>query len=140
MASWARHPWKLPVLSGVLLATSYYPLGLVVPNLIALVPLLIWVDANLDRPWRAWRNAGFVFGATVHLLILNWMLSMLKVSFLAVFAWLGLAFLFAAGIALMMIALCWTRKHTRWSFAVLLPACWISLEWAQAQGDRKSVV
>lgn len=132
-----RHPWKLPVLSGVLLAFSYYPLGLVLPNLLAFVPLLVWLDANLDRDWKAWRNAGFVFGATVHLLILNWMLSMLRVSFLAVFAWLGLTFLFAVGISAAFVALCWTRKHAGWPLAVLLPACWISLEWVQAQGDLR---
>ena len=52
---WARHPFKLPAAAGVLLALGYFTIGLVVPNLIALVPLLIWIDANLDRPWSAWR-------------------------------------------------------------------------------------
>src|SRR5262249_37373005 len=70
----ARHPWKLPVVAGVVLAFAYYPLGLVVPNLLALIPLLVWIDANLERGWRTWRNAGFAFGLTVDLLILNWML------------------------------------------------------------------
>ncbi len=134
---WARHPWKLPVLAGALLALGYFTLGLVVPNLVALVPLLIWIDANLDRPWRAWRNAGFVFGLTLNLLILSWMRSMLAFSFLAIFAYLGLAAVFAAGLALMVIALAWTRKQTGWPFAVLLPAAWLTLEWVQAQGDLR---
>lgn len=134
---WARHPWKLPLLAGVLLAFGYFTLGLVVPNLVALVPLLIWIDANLDRSWRAWRNAGLVFGLSLNLLILSWMHSMLAVSFLAVFAYLGLAAVFAAGFALAMIALAWARKHTGWPFAVLLPAAWLTLEWAQAHGDLR---
>ena len=124
-------------MAGVLLAFSYFTLGLVVPNLIALIPLLIWIDANLDRPWRVWRNAGFVFGLTLNLLILSWMRSMLAFSFLAVFAYLGLAAIFATGLALAVIALAWFRKHTRWSFAILLPAVWLTLEWMQARGDLR---
>jgi hypothetical protein len=134
---WARHAWRLPLLAGVLLAFGYFPLGLVVPNLVALVPMLIWIDGNLDRSWRAWRNAGLVFGISLNLLILSWMRSMLAVSFLAVFAYLGLAAVFAAGLALATIALAWTRKQTGWPFAVLLPAAWLTLEWAQAQGDLR---
>ncbi len=133
----ARHPWKLPVLSGIVLAFAFYPLGLVVTNLVALVPLLVWIDANLDRPWTTWRNAGFAFGMAVHLSILNWMLSMLKVSFLAVFAYLGLAAVFALGLMLMVVAMAWTRKRTGWPWALLLPACWLTLEWFQAQGDLR---
>ena len=134
---WARHPFKLPALAGVLLAFGYFTLGLVIPNLVALVPLLIWIDANLDRPWRAWRNAGFVFGMSLNLLILSWMRSMLAISFLGVFAYLGLALVFATGLSLAVIALAWLRKRTGWSFVILLPAVWLTLEWVQAQGDLR---
>jgi apolipoprotein N-acyltransferase len=135
--AWARHPLKLPALAGVLLAFGYFPLGWVVPNLVALVPLLVWIDANLDRPWRAWRDAGFVFGAVLNLLILSWMRSMLAISFLGAFAYLGLAAVFAVGLSLAVIALAWLRKTTRWPFLALLPAVWLTLEWAQAQGDLR---
>ena len=137
MERWASHPYKLPAVAGLLLAFGYFTLGLVVPNFVALVPLLIWIDANLDRPWRAWRNAGFAFGMTLNLLILSWMRSMLAVSFLGVFAYLGLAVIFAVGLSGAVIVLAWMRKRTRWSFAVLLPAVWLTLEWAQAQGDLR---
>ena len=137
MRRWVHHPWKLPVLSGFLLSFAYYPLGLVVPNLVALAPLLYWIDANLDRPWKEWRNAGFVFGLTLNLLILNWMLSMLRWSFLAIFAYVGLAVIFAVGLTLMVMAMAWTRSMTRWPWVVLLPACWLSLEWIQARGDLR---
>jgi apolipoprotein N-acyltransferase len=135
--AWARHPWKLPALAGVLLAFGYFPLGLVVPNLVALVPLLAWIDANLDQPWRAWRNAGLVFGIALNLLILSWMRSMLAISFLGVFAYLGLAFIFACELSLAIIALAWLRKRTGWSFVALLPAVWLTLEWVQARGDLR---
>jgi len=130
-----RHPWKLPVIAGAILACAYYPIGLLLPNFVAFVPLLAWIDGNLDRPWRVWRNAGLAFGLTLHLLILNWMLSMLKVSFLGAFAYLGLALVFAVGIMLAVMAMAWLRKTTRWPWALLLPACWLTLEWIQAQGD-----
>jgi apolipoprotein N-acyltransferase len=134
---WARHPFKLPAASGALLALGYFTFGLVVPNLVALVPLLLWIDANLDRPWRVWRDAGFVFGAVLNLLILSWMRSMLAISFLGAFAYLGLVAVFAVGLSVAVIALAWMRRRTRWSFVILLPAVWMSLEWVQAQGDLR---
>jgi len=137
MERWASHPYKLPALAGLVLALGYFTLGLVVPNLVALVPLLLWIDANLDRPWRVWRDAGFVFGMTLNLLILSWMRSMLAVSFLGVFAYLGLAVIFAVGLSIAVIALAWMRKRTGWSFVFLLPAVWLTLEWFQAQGDLR---
>src|SRR5262245_169537 len=137
LTRWSRHPWKLPVLAGTVLAFGYFTLGLVLPSFVGLVPLLVWIDANLDRPWQAWRDAGFAFGMTLNLLILHWMRSMLAVSFLAVFAYLGLAGVFAIGLSLVTIALAWTRKRTGWSFAVLLPSAWLTLEWVQAPGDLR---
>jgi apolipoprotein N-acyltransferase len=116
----ARHPWKLPVVSGIVLAFAFYPLGLVVTNLVALVPLLLWIDSNLDRPWTAWRNAGFSFGMAVHLSILNWMLSMLRFSFLAIFAYLGLAFVFALGLGLLLMLL--------GIFSAIAPAASVALQ------------
>lgn len=133
----ARLPYKLPAAAGLLLAFGYFPLCLVVPNLVALVPLLAWIDGSLERGWRTWRNGGFVFGVALNLLILSWMRSMLAISFLGAFAYLGLAAIFAAGLSLAVIALAWLRRRTGWSFVILLPAVWLSLEWAQAQGDLR---
>jgi apolipoprotein N-acyltransferase len=121
IARWARHPWKLPALSGALLAFGYFTLGLVVPNLVALVPLLAWIDANLDRPWRVLAQCGLVFGTILNLLILSWMRSMLAISFLGAFAYLGLVAVFAVGLSVAVTALAWLRKRTSWSYAVLLP-------------------
>jgi apolipoprotein N-acyltransferase len=137
MQGWARHPWKLPVLAGTLLAFGYFTLGLVVPNLAALVPLLVWIDANLDRPWRFWWRGGLAFGTALNLLILSWMRSMLAISFLGIFAYLGLTLVFAAGLGALVSILAWLRKRTGWSFVLLLPACWLSLEWLQAHGDLR---
>ena len=134
---WAHHPWRLPALSGAVLALGYFTLGLIVPNLLGLVPLLYWIDENRNLHWRAWWKGGFAFGLALNLLILHWMRSMLAMSFLAIFAYLGLAAVFAAGLACAVTALAWLRSRTDWSFAVLLPACWLSLEWIQAHGDLR---
>jgi apolipoprotein N-acyltransferase len=84
-----------------------------------------------------WRNAGFVFGLAVFLPGLSWMRSMLAFSFLGLFAYLGLAAIFAGGVSLATIALAGLRKRTRWSYAILLPAVWLTLEWCEAQGDLR---
>jgi apolipoprotein N-acyltransferase len=73
----------------------------------------------------------------LNLLILSWMRSMLAISFLGIFAYLGLAVVFAVGLSLAVIALAWTRKRTRWAYVVLLPGVWLTLEWLQAQGDLR---
>lgn len=129
----------LPVLAGAVLAFAYWASTLPVPFpytvFVGFVPLLLWIDGHRDRPWREVRRAGFAFGMTLHLLILSWMYSMLWMSFLAVFAYLGLALLFAAGTTAAVVLLAWLRRRIGWPFAVLLPACWLSLEWAQALGD-----
>ena len=62
---------------------------------------------------------------------------MLAISFLGAFAYLGLVAVFAAGLSLAVIVLAWMRRRTRWSFAILLPAVWLTLEWVQAQGDLR---
>jgi apolipoprotein N-acyltransferase len=62
---------------------------------------------------------------------------MLAISFLGAFAYLGLAVIFAAELSIAVVVLAWMRKRTRWPFAVLLPAVWLTLEWVQAQGDLR---
>lgn len=133
----SRHPWKLPVFSGVLLAASYFTFALPVTNFFAFVPLLVWIDANRDGDWKSWRNGGFAFGLAVNALILHWMYSMLWVSFLAIGSWLALTVIFAAATTACVMVLAWARRTTRWPFAVLLPACWLPVEWLQAQGDLR---
>lgn len=133
----ARHRFHLPVFAGVLLAASYFTFSLPVTNFFAFVPLLVWIDANRDAGWKAWRDAGLAFGLTTNVLILHWMYSMAWVSFLAIPCWFGLALVFGAATTACVMVLAWVRKATGWPFAVLLPACWIPVEWIQAQGDLR---
>lgn len=133
----ARHPWKLPVLSGALLAISYFSFSLPVLNFLALVPLLAWIDAGEGRGWREDRKGALAFGFTVNVLILHWMLSMVWVSVLGVLAWLGLALLFGLATAACVVAVAWARRATGWSFAVVLPPLWLTVELLQGQGDLR---
>src|SRR4029078_5924094 len=63
--------------------------------------------------------------------------SMLTFSFLGLFAYLGLAAIFAAFLSIAMIALAWLRCLTRCSYSILLPAVWLTLEGCEAQGDLR---
>lgn len=137
MVGWARSQWKLPALSGAILGSSYLSASLSWAVLVAFVPLLLRLDAIGGEDGASWRRAGIVFGATVNLVILHWMYSMLWVSWLGVPCYLGLATLFTAWTAACVVLLAWSRHATGWSFAVLLPAFWIPVEWLQAQGDLR---
>lgn len=131
-----RHPLAWPALSGVLLAVAYY-LPLLAPNLVAFVPLLAWLD---DRPEAsAWERlrAGFAFGIVCHLLTLHWTLALLRFSWLAWVFYLGLAFVFAAKISLIVALLGRFRRTTGLSWGLLLPACWLPFEWLQSLGDLR---
>ncbi len=131
----------LPALSGGILALAY--LGAMLPwefpftGLVGFVPLLLWVDGHRDRGWRDVRRAGIAFGLGLYPAILYWFYSMLAVSWLAVFAYLGLALVFTAGATAALLVLWWTRRLGRWPFAVLLPAAWLSMEWLEAQTDLR---
>ena len=46
--AWAASPWRLPVASGLLLPLAHYG-GLLVPNFLAFVPMLVWLDARKER-------------------------------------------------------------------------------------------
>lgn len=129
--------WRLPAASGALLAFAYFPFGLLVPNFVALVPLLAWLDARRDAGARVHFRGGLVFGAALNLMILHWMYAMLAISPLAVFAYLGLALLFAVANAVTITAVGWLRSRTGWPLAILLPACWLPMESLQALGDLR---
>ena len=137
MNGWEHSIWRLPVLSGLLLVFAYFPFGLLVPNLIAFLPILYWLDCNPRAPLGVRLRAGLVFGLTVHLIILHWMYAMLEISWLAAALYCFLSSVFALG-AMVSVALAgWIRRVTGWSFAVVLPSCWLPVEWARTFSDLR---
>jgi len=129
--------YKLPALSGVLLGLSYFPGPFLLLNLAAFVPLLVWLDARpAITPYERLR-AGFVFGLCVHLTALHFMYSMLAQSWLAVLLYIGTAAALALRISLTVVLAGWLRTRLGAPWALLLPICWLPLEWAQTWGDLR---
>jgi len=126
--------WKLPLLSGFLLFMGYFT-DLVIPNFTAFIPMLFWLDANPGATTRERLGSGLVFGVTCYALSLHWMYTMLEISSLAFLLYLFLTIVFGTGCAIAMAAAGWMRKWTGVSFAILLPVCWLPLEWARTWGD-----
>lgn len=132
------HPWKIPALSGLVFGIAYlFFRSVPLPALVGLVPLLAWIDGRRHVGWRECLPGAAGFGLALNLFILHWMYSMLWVSWLAVFAYLGLAAVFAVASGGCVLAVHALRRRTGWSLALLLPAVWIPIEWFQAQGDLR---
>jgi len=126
-----------PALSALLLALGYYPLGLLLPNLVGFVPLLAWLDLEPQaRAGRAFRG-GFVFGICLYALILYWIYSMLAVSWLAALLYVALVPIFASGAMASIGIGCWIRRRAGWPWAVALPVGWLPIEWAFTWGDTR---
>ena len=61
MHRWASSSWKLPVLSGLAFGVGYFA-PVLVPLLVAFVPMLYWLDRNLDGSRYERFRSGFIFG------------------------------------------------------------------------------
>lgn len=136
MQRWIRSPWKLPALSGSLLGLAYYA-PLLVPNLLALVPLLYWLDEHPDRGAYGRLRAGLLLGLLTHLITLHFMIAMVEFSWLAILLYLGTALALAARMALIVALLGWLRRRTGLSWGLLLPLGWVPFEWLQTFGDLR---
>ncbi|MBZ5638930.1 MAG: apolipoprotein N-acyltransferase [Acidobacteriia bacterium] len=137
MEAWKASHWRLPVLSGVLLAAAYFAVPPLLPNFVAFLPMLLWLDANRDRPRKERLRAAFLFGLLAYLLGLTWMRSMLEYSWLAAVLYIALAFGFAAYATAALTLAAWLRHSARWSWGASLPVAWISLEWERNLTDLR---
>ncbi|MDX1388517.1 MAG: apolipoprotein N-acyltransferase [Acidobacteriota bacterium] len=134
---WRSSVWTLPALSGVVLALAYFPFDLLLPNLFAFLPMLYWLDQNATI-WRWQRfRACLIFGLTVHLIILHWMWAMLDISWLWIGAYFFTASMLALSNAVSLTLAGWIRARTGWTYAVLLPICWLPIEWLKTCGDSR---
>jgi apolipoprotein N-acyltransferase len=128
MQRWSQSRFKLPALSGVLLAAIYYG-PLPVAQWIAFLPILFWLDSHRSADIRTRFSAGVLFGLSAHLITLHFWFTLLDVTWLVILLYLLLAGLFALKIALSMTVLGWLRRRSGLSFALLLPAVWLPVEW-----------
>ncbi len=129
-------PWRLPVASGVLLVLAHY-FAFLVPNFVAFLPMLLWLDARRDRPLRDLARGGMVFGLTAYGIGLHWIYAMVSISWLAGFMYVGLLVLFTLGAVIALTLAGWVRRSTGLAFGILLPVCWIPFEWARSFGDLR---
>jgi len=128
--------WKLPAVSGGLYFLAFYS-PLLLPNLVAFLPLLLWLDLNPQaaRSRRAW--AGIAFGLATYVPGLHFHYAMLEYSWLAALLFFGLLLGFSLKAAILTTLLGRLRRTTRWSFALLLPMTWLPFEWLQTFGDTR---
>jgi apolipoprotein N-acyltransferase len=137
LETWSSSHWKLPVLSGLLLALAYFSMPPLLPNFVAFLPILLWLDANRDRPRKERLRAAFLFALVAYLLGLTWIRSMLEYSWLAAVLYVFLAIGFAAYATAALTLAAWLRHSARWPWAVALPLAWIPLEWERNLGDLR---
>ncbi len=137
MEAWTTSHWRLPVLSGLVLAAAYVALPPLVPNFVAFLPMLLWLDANRGRPRGERLRAALLFGLVTNLIILTWMESMLEYSWLAAVLWLFLATAFAVYAMLGLTLAAWLRHSAGWPWALSLPLAWIPLEWQRNFTDLR---
>ncbi len=111
--------------------------GALVPNLVMFLPLLLWLDIEREatRLRRMW--AGFAFGVVAYVPGLHFHFAMAEISWLAWVLYVGLVVVFSLKCAVAVALIGWLRRRTAWSFAVLLPLVWVSIEWLATWGDLK---
>ena len=133
--------WLLPGAAGVVLAAGYLtqplPVPLPIPNLLALVPLLHWLDAPAQDGARRRFRGGLVFGVVLWAISLSWISAMLEISWLASLMYLVLLTPFAVCAALTITLAGWMRRRTGGSYALILPVCWLPFEWLRTWGDLR---
>ncbi len=137
MERWVDSNWRLPVLSGTLLAAAYI-LPLLVPNFIAFIPLLYWLENRGGASPYDRIKAGVLLGLVTYLIGLSFMpVAMTRISWLAIPLYLGFALALALRVALSVSLLGWLRRKTGLSWGLLLPICWLPFEWVQTFGDLR---
>ncbi len=129
--------WWLPALAGLLVGLSYLPSPFFPLSLAGFVPLLAWLDSRPLASGYDRLRAGLLFGTLIHLVSLHFMYFMLTQSWLSAPLYFCLALLLGVRISLSIAVMGWLRRRTRLPWALLLPICWLPLEWAQTWGDLR---
>ncbi len=120
MHRWASSSWKLPVLSGLSLGVGYY-VPVLVPLLVAFVPVLYWIDRRADEPRYTRFKSLFIFGMVAAIIGLHFCYAMFDFSWLAGVLWLAFAALLAIRVSLVMLLASWLRRRTGLTWGLLLP-------------------
>lgn len=118
-------------LSALLFAVAFPPFKLLIPVLVCLVPMSVYIARAADRGasvGTAWRT-GLWFGFISYGLNLYWIAVALTLfTKLAIAGFVASLIWLAPFVAASFVALYYLRKSTRWPLAILLPLCWVALE------------
>jgi len=127
--------WRNPLLSALLYGLMYF-FPLVIPNFTFLLPLLYQLE-NRETSLGGRLKQGMLFGTVGSMLILHWMYTMMEISWLAFPLYLAVSAGFGAMMALAIVTACWLRARTGLTWGILLPVCWLPMDWVKTFGDLR---
>jgi apolipoprotein N-acyltransferase len=136
LARWSANGWTLPLVSGLMLGSSFY-VPWVVFNLLALVPLLVWLDQH-DRRGRWFRLRGTVLmGLSCHLISTSFVLALSRFSWLAFLLYPAFALILAFKVSLIVTVAAWLKRRTGLAWVWILPSVWVAVDWLLTFGDLR---
>jgi apolipoprotein N-acyltransferase len=127
--------WRNPLLSALLYGLMYF-FPLVIPNFTFLLPLLYQFE-NRPGTFSVRLKQGMLFGCVGSMLGLHWMYTMMEISWLAFPLYLAMSVGFGALMAGAIVTACWLRARTGLTWGILLPVCWLPMDWAKTFGDLR---
>ncbi len=132
----ARNGWTLPLISGAMLGASFY-VPWVVFNLLALVPLIVWLEQNEKRSrWFRLRGA-ILAGLACHLIGTSFLVALSRFSWLAFPLYPAVALGLALKVGLIVTLAASLRRRAGLPWIWVLPAVWVSADWLLAFGDLR---
>ncbi|NIM00607.1 MAG: apolipoprotein N-acyltransferase [Acidobacteria bacterium] len=136
LAHWSENGWTLPLIAGLMLGASFY-VPWIVFNLLALVPLLVWLERHEERS-RWFRLRGAVLaGLACHLISTSFVLALSRFSWLAYLLYPAFAMVLALKVGLIATVASWLRRRTGLPWVWILPVVWVSADWLLTFGDLR---
>ena len=128
--------WTLPLTSAALLVVAFL-LPFPPANAVLFVPVLAWLERHPGAGSKERFRGMLRFTVPAYAVALYWVWAMLSISWLAGLMWLGLVVLFAIPNAAALAVASWMRTAAGWSWGIVLPVCWLPVEWARTFGDLR---
>jgi len=136
LARWSANGWTLPLVAGLMLGASFY-VPWIVFNLLALVPLLVWLEQHDGRSrWFRLRGA-ILAGLVCHLISTSFVLALARFSWLAFLLYPAFALVLAFKVGLIVTVASSLRRRTGLPWIWVLPTVWIAADWLLMFGDLR---
>lgn len=136
LVRWSANGWTLPLISGLMLGASFY-VPWIVFNLLAIVPLLVWLEQHDGRS-RWFRLRGAVLaGLACHLISTSFVLALSRFSWLAFLLYPAFALVLAFKVGLVVTLAATLRRRTGLGWIWVLPTVWVAADWLLTFGDLR---